>query len=369
MNYYCKIIIIVFLSIIIPHTYAQDSADRMIISEHPLISTRVKKIVDSEDKLWNKRSITFVQNNLSLLQKDLIEKYEGEMIVTDNPQTEQENISQAMDVLARYLCLHRQSVLQNYSEKDYYKVSSSEDMEISQGVCYRNTTLLYQEGIRYYTLPEVGTLQTIPLSLLKDLGYSTTNLEKYMQSSEIEFTSSSDQFFFEGSSNKEIIPLLNLTPKEKNNIWNRKFDQVKIVAYVETTEYPFVDGNVMVAIFAKKWDHFIKITTPYGKLHHDLLSNVMKMTQKLFVYSIHENLRDSVLLSNYYDSAYMSVTTTEWITSTPILKNLVHYYLSALWQYDEQPEEFVKMLPGAIDKDLNFQIKIQSALEDLEAFL
>lgn len=371
MSYYSRIItiVVIIISIIIPTTYAQDSTDRAIIAEHPLISTRVKNIVDSQDKLWNKRSITFVQNNISLLQRDLNEKYEWEMIITENPQTEQESLSQAMDVLARYLCLHRQAVLQNYSEKNYYKTISHNDMEITQGVCYRNTTLLNQEWIRYYTIPEVGTLQTIPLSLLKDLGYSTTNIEHYMQSDDIELTSSSDQFFFEWSSNKEIIPLLNLTPQEKNNPWNRKFDQLKIVAYTETINYPFVDGNIMIAIFAKKGDHLIKITTPYGKLYHEMLSTVMNMTQELFVHSIHENLRDSILLSQYYDLSYDKVLQDQGLIQDRVTKNLVHYYLSQLRQYDEQPQEFVKMIPWLINKDMLFYLKLQSTLEDLEAFL
>ena len=75
-----------------------------------------------------------------------------------------------------------------------------------------------------------------------------------------------------------------------------RFDDVKIIAYAETSTYPFIDGNVMIAIYALDDGHIIKITTPYGKLRYELLETVMNMTQQLFVYSIHENMRESILL-------------------------------------------------------------------------
>lgn len=372
MNYYFKVvvIVIVFISIVIPTSYAQDSTDRALIASHPLISTRVKNIVEnSNEKLWNKRNILYVQNNITLLQQDLTKDYKWEMIITDNPQNNQESISQAMDVLARYLCLHRQTILDSFQDKKYYKPSFDGDtVEVTQGACYRNNTLLRQEGIRYYTLPGKGTLQTIPLSLLKDLGYSIQNLENYIDSDDITLISS-DSFFFEGFANKDIIPLLNLTHTEGAKKWKRRFDAVKIVAYVESNNYPFVDGNVMIAIFAKKGDNLIKITTPYGQLQHELLQNIMTMTQGMFVYSVQEDIKDSIILSKYYDTIYATIAKDNNISQSTVIKNLVHYYLSALWQYDEQPAEFAKMLPWLLEKDLAFQMKLQSALADLEAFL
>lgn len=125
----------------------------------------------------------------------------------------------------------------------------------------------------------------------------------------------------------------------------------------------------MIAILAKKGDNLIKITTPYGQLHHELLQNVMVMVQQMFEYSIHEDLKDSLLLSKYYDDVYTTFARENGINQNSIIKNLVHYYLSALWQYDEQPTEFAKMIPSLIEKDILFQIKLQSALADLEAFL
>ena len=52
MNYYFKIvvIVIVFISIVIPTSYAQDSTDRALIASHPLISTRVKNIVENSNE-------------------------------------------------------------------------------------------------------------------------------------------------------------------------------------------------------------------------------------------------------------------------------------------------------------------------------
>lgn len=293
------------------------------------------------------------------------------MVITDNPQTKQEQISQAMDVLARYLCLHRQTVLDNFPQKKYYTpriAIKDQSVEMNQGACYRNNTLLRQEGIRYYTLPGVGTLQTAPLSLLRDLGYVTNNLEQYIVSEDITLTSS-DSFFLESFSNKEIIPILDLTHTEGAKVWKRKFDTVKIVAYLESSQYPFVDGAVMLAVFALKGDNVIKITIPYGEIQHDLLANVMAIVKEMFVASIDMEVRDEVLTAKYFDAVYADALAHLSLTDTKLLKNIVHYYLSALWQYDESPEEFAKMIPSLIDKDLMLHIKLQSVLADLEAFL
>ena len=334
-----------------------------------MVGEKIKKIIESNRPLWDKKSIITIQSNISYLQKELLEKYKGDMVITENPQTEQELLSQAMDVLARYLCLQRKDVVDNYDKKFYIPSLKSDNISMVQWVCYRNYTLLNQEWIHYYTIPDVGTLQTAPIVLLQNLGYSRHNIENYITSEDLSFDSST-AFFFEWSSTTEIIPLINLTSTESAKKWKRKFDQVKIFAYAETSNYPFIDGDIMVAILAKKWDHFIKITTPYGKFHHDFLEKVMKITQSLFTYSIHEDKRDTIVLSTYYDNAYNKVVSElELSTADIMMKNIVHYYLWALWQYDDQPQKFAQMIWPLIDKDILFQLKLESALADLEVFL
>ena len=366
-------ILIVTLSILtftsFNSVYAQDSRDVTIMQQNPMISEKIRGVLESKKPLWDKKNIITIQNNISTLQKDLLEKYNGDMVITESPQTEQEIMSQAMDVLSRYLCLHRKNVLDNY-KKNFYKPSLKfGTSNMVQGVCYRNNTLLNQEGIQYYTIPDIGTLQTTPISLLKDLWYSTQNIENYLQSNDLSFDSSS-AFFFESSSSTEIVPLIDLTSTESAKIWKRKFDQVKIIAYAETSNYPFVNGDIMVAILARKWDHFVKITTPYGKFHNDILEKVMTITQAMFTYSIHEDKRDAILLSKYYNNSYDYILSSlELNDDNKMMKNIVHYYLSALWQYDDQPQKFVDKVKNLVDKDILFQFRLESALADLEAFL
>lgn len=337
--------------------------------ENPMVSEKIKWVLDSKKPLGDKKNIITIQNNISVLQKDLLEKYNGDMVITETPETEQEVMSQAMDVLARYLCLHRKNVIDNYQQKFYKPSLRAENIDMMQGVCYRNNTLLNQEWIHYYTIPNVGTLQTAPISLLQDLWYSTKNIEQYLQSEELSFDSSSS-FFFESSSSTEIIPLIDLTSTQSAKIWKRKFDQVKIIAYAETSTYPFVNGDIMVAVLARKWDHFVKITTPYGKFHNEILEKVMMITQAMFTYSIHEDKRDAILLSKYYNNAYdHTLASLELSNDNRMMKNIVHYYLSALWQYDDQPQKFVDKIKNLINKDLLFQFRLESALADLETFL
>lgn len=126
-----------------------------------------------------------IQSNIAEIQSGLLEEYKGDMVFVDTPQTPQEVMSQAVDMLARYICIHKHTVLEEYGDDFYVPDSDADDMVSVQGAYYRNNTLLRQEGIRYYTLPDIGTLQTAPLSLLKDLGYSTKNLEEYIKSDDL----------------------------------------------------------------------------------------------------------------------------------------------------------------------------------------
>jgi hypothetical protein len=76
----------------------------------------------------------------------------------------------------------------------------------------------------------------------------------------------SEQFFFEEIAPVDIVPLLDLTDTPLGHQWADKFDKVKVIAYVETTRYPFFDDNIMIAVLARKGDNYIKIVTPYGKI-------------------------------------------------------------------------------------------------------
>lgn len=370
MNYFSKCSATLFLigTLFVVPLFAQDSTTRSLLMQNPMVSDKVKNLLTNGEKLWNKKSIMLIQSNIADIQARLLEEYKGDMVFVDTPQTSQEIMSQAVDMLSRYACIHKHTVLEDYGDDFYIPPSSSDTMVSVKWACYRNNVLLRQEGIRYYTLPDIGTLQTAPLSLLKDLGYSTKNLEEYIKSDDLQW-SQSDMFFLEGASNKEIVPLMNLTDTAAAKEWKREFDDVKIIAYAETSTYPFIDGNVMIAIYALDDGHIIKITTPYGKLRYELLETVMNMTQQLFVYSIHENMRESILLWKHYDTAYEKISDEHGYPQDNVMKNLVHYYLSALWQYDEQPQEFAKMIPSFVDKDLSFHLKVQSSLEALEAFL
>lgn len=229
--------------------------------------------------------------------------------------------------------------------------------------------LLNQEGIRYYTLPEQGTLQTIPLSLLTKLGYSTTKLEEYINSPTLDIDDPA-MVYFEGTSNKMMIPVMDLTSLPAAKAWKRAFDQVKIIAYLESSQYPFTDNHIMIAIFAIDGDNLIKITTPYGRLSHDLFGNVMTMVQSLFVYSVQEGINDMIVSSQHFDRTYTSLASQHGIISTPIIKNLTHYYLSLLWQYDDQPQQFIKlMISTLLQRDVVLQRQLEYALSELQVFL
>jgi hypothetical protein len=148
----------------------------------------------------------------------------------------------------------------------------------------------------------------------------------------------SEQFFFEEHAPLDIIPLMDLTDTTLGRQWRNKFDAMKIIAYVETTNYPFFDDSIMIAILAKKDDNYIKITTPYQKIHYPAFANIMMLIKELFTRSVQDNIGDIIVSNSYFDNYYSTVLKDLGLDNNSIQKNKVRQYLTVLRQNDTEPQ-------------------------------
>lgn len=134
---------------------------------------------------------------------------------------------------------------------------------------------------------------------------------------------------------------MDLTDTELWRRWKSKFDTMKIIAYVEATNYPFFDDNIMIAILAKKDDNYIKITTPYQKIRYKNLSNITTLVRELFTHSVQDGIWDTIVSNSYFDRYYDTVIKDLWLEDNSIQKNKVRQYLTILWQNNEEPQGYI----------------------------
>ncbi len=351
-------------------TLATLSIDYSFLKNSPQVEEWVKKILDWDSTHVDQSILWTISKTVGQSQQRLINEFDWEVILTTTPSNEHEELSKLVDSLSQYLCEKKQVVIGQFDQEEYYTPTLPKDIIVWTGECYNDGRMLHQEWIRYYTLPGIGTMQVMPLSLIKSLWYKTSDIERYLKRDGIAYERASDQFFFDWITGDEIIPLLNLTSSlQHKKTWNRSFDQFKVVAYSTTNNYPFMNSDIMVSVFAKKWDNLIKITTPYGKYYHNTLDTVVSSVKKVFIYSIEKDLRESILAFSTFHSAYQQLMKDSPIAQDILTENLVHYYLSLLWKNDEQPEKFVRAMMWLVTKDRVLLQELQSWLAQLEVFL
>lgn len=337
------------------------------------VTTGVVQALEHGYKIENLTWISLTQENIHLLEQSLIDKYNGEFVLVDNPSTTQEKISHTLDRLSEYLCLQREMVLDTYKLDALYKISQGLHAKLAyqEWSCSKDFGADSQQGIALYTLEGVWTLQVSSLSLLQDLWYNTSPLVDYISDGDNLYFSwkEMDDFFFDWSSQESIVPLY-IMKLDKRSKWSRKFDTVKAVVYTETTDFPFVSGDISLALFIQHKDLVVKITSRYGAVRYELLEDLMQATKNMFVYSVEERINENILDATHYQTVYDRLVQFQGdVFHKNMFQNLVYYYLSELWKHNESPHEFVKSLSWLVYKSKDIQSDIVSVLEELEVFL
>ena len=59
-------------------------------------------------------------------------------------------------------------MIQSFDPAVFYSLDI-DGIQSKMGACQEDTVLLYQEAIKYYVLPDVGTLQTVHIPLANKL--------------------------------------------------------------------------------------------------------------------------------------------------------------------------------------------------------
>lgn len=335
------------------------------ISQDLMIDQRVKNILNNPKKQWTPMSMTIIKNTTNTIIKKLTEHYNGQLAVTATPYTEQEKMTRSVWLLNQYLCFHKNSVIQSFDPAVFYSLDI-DGIQSKMGACQEDTVLLYQEAIKYYVLPDVGTLQTVHIPLANKLWYKLDGFESYLQGDLLDMQS--EQFFFEEHTAMDIVPLMDLTDTKLWRQWNDEFDMMKIIAYVETTDYPFFDDTIMIAILAKKWDNYIKITTPYQKFHYKELWNITALVKELFANSVDTSIKDAIVSNTYFDQYYYTAIKNLKIEDSSIQKNKVRQYLTVLRQNSMEPQWYIDFFVQSLKKDTKLESLLYDHLETLNPF-
>ncbi len=361
MLYIKKFIISIFVICIVSITNSYASFNQELLN-NDLVDQRVKNIMIQNNNNGSSLNLTLIENNISKLTKILQEKYKWVIVSSSNPKSEQEKISYALGLLYRYLCEHKNYFIQKYDTKNFYYPDI--DVEPQRWSCYSDSTLLYQEAIRYYTLPDVWTLQTIHVPLANKLWYNFDGFEQYLNGDLLDIASES--FFFEWYARVDIVPLVDLTQSQIAKKWSRLFDKMKVFAYVETSQFPFFWDKVMIAVLAKQWDNYIKITTPYEKIRYSQLWNISLLVQSLFQYSVQDKIGQDIVSPQHFDTYYDRVLVEQWLDSTTSQKYKVMQYLTTLWEFDTYPQWYIDFVVEQLKKDAGLMLMLQFYAQSLD---
>ncbi len=364
MNYCKKIILNVFLFIISLFSFSYANVEYDILHDN-LIDKKVKNLINNPTKQWKLMSIAIVENNINQLIKWLTERYDGQFVVTETPVTEQEKMTTTVWLLSQYLCSQKNTILQQFDNNKWYTLDI-DSVQSKMWMCQKDNSLLYQEAIKYYVLPDVGTLQTIHIPLANKLGYTLQWFEQYLQGDLLDMQS--EQFFFEEHASVDIVPLMDLTNTNLWRQWRNKFDMIKIIAYVETANYPFFDDNIMIAVLAKKDDNYIKITTPYQKIRYKDLGNINILVKELFTRSVEDDVKNVVVSNTYFDNYYYAAIKKLKIEDSSVQKNKVRQYLTILRQNDLEPQGYIDFFVQSLKKDARLESLLYDHLETLNSF-
>lgn len=329
--------------------------------------------IDSEKRDWSLEAILLLSTSLNDLYTEIYDVYSWVLVFNQFPSNKQELVSQAIDTISKQLCHVKQWIINSYTG-DYYdfwfhkKIKKrNKNLEVIKGHCYEDHILLQQEGILSYVLEDIWTFQTIPLDLLERLGYTWSTFIDYIASDRLEIGTGSI-FFLDNHSLNTIVPLFEFSDYLSKKFKSR-FDIVKAIVYSETNDYPFVDGELTLAILAQKDGHLIKITTPYGSLYQETFSDIMSLVQQLFKYSVYDEIDDRIVLPQYFNSYYQKVRTDNNISSENFIKNLTHYYLSALRMYDDQVNEYIALVAQQLHQDIHLRVQLLNTLTNFEKVL
>ncbi len=363
MSYLKKIVISTFIICLLSITSYASFEQELVNNE--FIDQRVKNIMIQNNNNGSSLNLTLIQNNVSKLMKILQEKYKGTMLTSTNPQSEQEKISYALGLLYRYLCEHKTYFIEKYDTKDFYVPGS--DIAIQRWKCYADSSLTYQEAIRYYTLPDVGTLQTVHIPLSDKLWYQYDGFENYLNGDLLDIAS--EDFFFEWYAPVDIVPLVDLTSTLIAQKWEQMFDKMKVFAYVETSQFPFFGDKVMIAVLAKKWDNYIKITSPYGKIRYPELGNISLLVKSLFQNSVQDKIGENIVSPKYFDTYYDRVLTEQALENTTAQKYKVMQYLTSLWEFDMYPQGYIDFIVEQLKKDAGLMLMLQFYAQSLDPLL
>ena len=364
--YYCKKFVLnVFIITFLFSSIWFAQLDQKLLNDS-MIDQRVKNLVDSHSKEWTLMSMTMIENNINKILALLTERYNWQLVVTETPNTEQEKMTYSLWLLSNYLCFNKNKVIEQFDWDVFYSIDINNIIS-KMGSCSYNNLPTYREAIKYYVLPEIGTLETVHIPLAKKLWYKLEWFESYLNGNLLDMKS--DQFFFEEHTSVDIIPLMNLTDSD---LWEERedeFDVMKIIAYVETTNYPFFDDNIMIAVLAKKWDNYIKITTPYQKIRYKPLWNISLLVKELFYRSVQNNINDAVVSNIYFDSYYYNILKDLKLEDSSIQKNKVRQYLTVLRQNDIEPQWYIDFVVQSLKKDNSLKDLLEFHLEKLEPFI
>jgi hypothetical protein len=366
MNIFKRINALIVLSVFLLSSCTLASLEQDL-SISPLVDQRVKSIISHSNKMWTSMSILMIENNIDKLMQWFVDKYNSQWVITALPKTEQEKMTSSLWLLYQYLCLNKSLVIERFDEDIFYKPDiTSPELQTKMWWCYQNDNLLYQEAIRYYVLPDIGTLETVHIPLAKRLWYGLSGFDSYLRGDLLDM--GSEKFFFEEYARANIIPLMDLSNSE---LWLKrkdKFDMMKIVAYVETTDYPFFDDKIIIAILAKKWDNYIKITTPYEKIRYPELWNIITIAKDLFYRSVEDGIKDKIVSNMNFDTYYYTSIQELVITDSLMQKNKVRQYLAVLRENDASPQWYVDFIAQSLKKDSKLIYLLESKLETLSPF-
>lgn len=341
------------------------SLEQRILNDD-VIDKRVKNLVDAPQKQGTSMAMTMIENNINKLISILTDKYKSQLVVTPTPVTEQEKLTTSLGLLSEYLCLQKSSVVKQFDTDVFYD-PDIDDIVPKMWWCYMDNKLTYQEAINYYVVPNIGTLETVHIPLAQKLWYKLEWFESYLKWDILDMQS--EQFFFEEHTTVDIVPLMNLTDTK---LWRRRkdeFDMMKIIAYVETTNYPFFDDTIMIAVLAKKWDNYIKITTPYQKIRYKELWNITTLVKELFYRSVEHNIGDAVVSNLYFDQYYYTALKELRLEDSSVQKNKVRQYLTVLRQNDVEPQWYIDFFVQSLKKDTTFIELVESQLKPLDLFI
>lgn len=274
----------------------------------------------------------------------------------------------ATDVSLLYhsLCDHRDMIIQHYQiDRPYW--FEHPDMVVYDGSCIDNNVVVQQEAIRYYTLPGIGTMQVVHKDLASELWYDLSGFEDYIRSTYLDVAS--EDIAFEWYSSTIFVPLVHLTDLPEAETLRQYFDTVKIVAYVDVEEYPFLHGKMTIALFATKGDYYIKITSPYEQNALSTLDQALWIANELFKQSVQEHLGDGVLGYHHFFSAYMSYIQEHGIVDSMHQQSLVRLYLKALRDHNENPQWYIDFVANQLKRDSNLHTMLSAQLTKLSEFV